>query len=163
HPRRRCGWTGHCRSPRDQVNTVRHDTHKVAPRAGRGRCPEWCNCRHESRRSAPVGLPTVARMTRRTTAAALLAAVAALAMTACAHASASSADQANHRAPGTGGFGAVETDPSPDTTVPATDAAQNPPPQTDPSPSPSRSGNGKGSGTGGGTGTGTGTGDGPKI
>jgi hypothetical protein len=94
-------------------------------------------------------------MTRRTTASALLAAVAALAMTACAHASAGSADQANHRAPGTGGFGAVETDPSPDTTVPATDAAQNPPTRTDPTPSPTRSGSG--------TGYGNATGDGPKI
>jgi hypothetical protein len=98
-------------------------------------------------------------MTRRTTASALLAAVAALALTACAHASAGSANQADHRAPGTGGFGAVETDPSPDTTVTATPDADPQPP----SPSPSKSGNGKGSGSGGGTGYGTGTGDGPKI
>ena len=83
-------------------------------------------------------------------------------MTACAHASAGSADQANHRAPGTGGLGAVETDPSPDASA-TTDADQAPPPRTDPSPTPSRSGNGKSSGAGGGTGTGTGTGDGPKI
>jgi len=100
-------------------------------------------------------------MTRRTTASVLLAAVAALAMTACAHASAGSANQANHRAPGTGGFGAVETDPSPDSTTTATpDTDQT---QADPSPSPSKSGNGKGSGSGGGTGYGSGTGDGPKI
>jgi hypothetical protein len=102
-------------------------------------------------------------MTRRSLAPLVLAATAALALTACAHASANSA---NHRTPGSGGFGAVETDPSPDTSVTATatpDADQTP--QTHPSlaPSASKSGNGKGNGAGGGGGYGNGTGDGPSI
>ena len=101
-------------------------------------------------------------MTRRTPASLLLAAAAALALTACAHASANPADRRN---PDSGGFGAVENDPSPDSSVTATatpDAGQTPP-QTDPSPAPSKSGNGKGNGAGGGGGYGNGTGDGPKI
>ncbi|OLB67026.1 MAG: hypothetical protein AUI10_01140 [Actinobacteria bacterium 13_2_20CM_2_72_6] len=101
-------------------------------------------------------------MTRRTPASLLLAAAAALALTACAHASANSA---NHRNSGTGGFGAVETDPSAAASPDITPDVDRSPPTTDPSPppSPSKSGNSKGTGSGGGSGYGNGTGDGPKI
>jgi hypothetical protein len=101
-------------------------------------------------------------MTRRTPASLLLAAAAALALTACAHASANSA---THRSSGTGGFGAVETDPSAAASPSTTPDVGQSPPTTDPSPppSPAKSGNGKSNGTGGGTGYGNGTGGGPTI
>src|SRR5256885_3990213 len=101
-------------------------------------------------------------MPRRPPASLLLAAAAALALTACAHASANSA---NHRNSGTGGFGAVETDPSAAASPDITPDVDRSPPTTDPSPppSPSKSGNGKSNGNGGGSGYGNGTGDGPKI
>src|SRR2546421_652386 len=70
-------------------------------------------------------------MTRRTPASLPLAAAAALALTACAPASAHSA---NHRNSGTGGFGAVETDPSAPASPDSTPRVHRSPPTTAPSP-----------------------------